>query len=115
MADATLATVPDPEREPERKPLPEIVKLDLSEGMPPHSPIELELLEQQTGRTFEKLTGEEASGADRERALIWLRLRRLGYEPTWQEVGTILIDYVMPDPLGGESSRPSQPSATGTA
>ena len=83
---------------PERRPLPEVVEIDVSVGMPPHSPRETSLLREQTGRGFQELAGEDADDGDRERVMVWFKLRRLGYEPTWEEAGDVLIDYTMPDP-----------------
>lgn len=84
---------------PERAALPTVFKVNMADGMPPHSPAELEQLEQETGKTFEQLGGTEASTASQERLLIYFGLRRLGYEPTWEEAGHVLLDYQAPDPL----------------
>jgi hypothetical protein len=103
----------DPEpvsRLPERKQLPELVEIDVNTGMPPHSPRETSLLRELTGKGFQELAGEDADDGDRERVLVWFKLRRLGYEPTWEEAGDVLIDYVAANPPSGGDSASSPPS-----
>jgi hypothetical protein len=101
---------PEPVRLPTRQ-LPEMIEIDPAAPMPPHSPRESGLLEEMTGKDFTALVGEEASTRDREKVLVWFRLRRLGFEPTWEEVDDVLIDYRTPDPISAEASSSSPPSA----
>jgi hypothetical protein len=79
--------------------------------MPPHSPRETSLLREMTGKGFQELAGEGADDGDRERVLVWFKLRRLGYEPSWEEVGDVLIDYVGANPPSSGDSANSPPSA----
>jgi hypothetical protein len=90
--------------------LPEVVEFDVNAGMPPHSPRETAMLKEMTGRSFQELAGEGADDGDRERVLVWFKLRRLGYEPSWEEAGDVLIDYVTPNPPSGGASTSSPPS-----
>ena len=92
MGESDLARLPD------KRTLPEVVEIDVGGGMPMHSPRETSLLREMTGRGFQELAGENADDGDRERVLVWFKLRRLGYEPTWEDAGDVLIDYVTPDP-----------------
>ena len=100
---------------PERaKPLPDVVEIDVTAGMPPHTARETSLLTSMTGRDYQALAGEGANDGDRERVIVWFTLRRLGYEPSWEEAGDVLIRYVQPDPTSAASSRRSPDSvATG--
>jgi hypothetical protein len=92
-------------------PLPEVIEFDTSAGMPPHSPRETSMLKEMTGRSFQELAGENADAGDREQVLVWFKLRRLGFEPSWEEAGDVLIDYVTPNPPSGGDSTSSPPSA----
>jgi hypothetical protein len=91
--------------------LPEKVELHLDEGMPPHSPRETSMLRDLTGKGFQELVGEGADDGDREAVMVWFKLRRLGYEPTFEEARDVLIEYVAPDPTNAADSTPSPPSA----
>lgn len=79
---------------PKRR-LPEVVELDPAAGLPPHSPRETALLEEQSGKSFEELGNSVSNG---ERLLVWFTLRRMGYEPTWDEAADVLIRYVTANP-----------------
>lgn len=98
--------------QPQRPALPDVIEIDPTEGMPPHSARETSLLAQLSGKKLEELVGDNADQGDRERVLVWFRLRRLGYEPTWDEAGDVLINYVLPNPPSGGASTGSPPSAT---
>jgi hypothetical protein len=102
---------PEPVRLPGRRQLPEMIEIDPKAPMPPHSPRETALLKKLSGKSFPELVGEDADDADREKVLVWFKLRRLGYEPGWDEVDDILIDYREPDPQSAEGSTSSPPSA----
>lgn len=98
-----------------RRAIPDVVDVDISAGLPPHSARETSLLRDLTGRGFSELAGEDADEGDRERVIVWFTLRRLGYEPTWEEAGDVLIRYVTPGPPNGEQPAGSPPSATSGA
>ena len=63
-----------------------------------------------TGRSYFELAGGDAPAEDQERVMVWLALRRLGYEPTWEEAEHVLLDFQTPDPTKGGSSTSSPPS-----
>ena len=63
-----------------------------------------------TGRNIAELTAEDEGEA--ERLLVWFTLRRLGFDPTWEEAGDVLVNYVTPDPPTVSGSTSSPPSAT---
>lgn len=96
---------------PERRELPEVVELNTDEGMPPHSPRETSMLKQMTGSSFAELVGPDADDGDRECVLVWFKLRRLGYEPTFEEARDVLVRYVQPDPTSGGEPTTLPPSA----
>ena len=100
---------------PERRQLPEAITIDPAAGIPPHSPREMSLLAEMTGRQLDELAGEGADQGDRECLLVWFTLRRLGFEPTWEEARDQLVNYVLPNPLGDASSRTSPGSASTSA
>jgi hypothetical protein len=102
---------PEAVTEISKRRLPEVVEFDVNAGMPPHSPRETSMLKEMTGRSFQELAGEGADDGDRERVLVWFKLRRLGFEPTWEETGDVLIEYVTPNPPSGGDSTSSPPSA----
>jgi len=95
------------------RPLPAMVELDPS-VMPMHTPRETSLLKAMTGRSLTELTaGEDADDGDRERVLVWFALRRLGFEPTWEQAGDVLVSYSLESvnpPSGGPQTN-SPPSA----
>ena len=55
--------------------------------MPMHTPRETSLLKAMSGMTIADMTGDGADPGDGERMLVWFALRRLGFEPTWEEAG----------------------------
>ena len=89
---------------PHRRALPEEVLID-GDNPPRHTPNEVRLLKQMTGKTFTDLAGETADFEDQEQVMAWMQLRRDGYEPTWDEVGDMLIQVVKKpeDPTNGGS------------
>jgi hypothetical protein len=109
MADADVMPMP------QRRAMPEMVELDPAAGMPPHSPAEMSLLREMTGKPLAELVGEEGDDGDKEAVLIWFTLRRLGYEPTWEEARNQLVSYVTPTPPSGGDSTTSPPSAASGA
>lgn len=83
--------------------LPTLVEINPQEGIPPHSPKEMTLLRELTGRDFTDLVAEGADQGDRERVIVWFKLRRLGYAPSWDEAGDVLVHYRVADPPSGGS------------
>jgi len=78
------------------------------------SPNLIRALKAQTGKTLDELLGESADEADRVQTIVWLQLRRQGFEAPWDEVGDVALEYVEEpvDPTSGEPSTSSPPSAT---
>jgi hypothetical protein len=74
---------------------------------------EMRRLKEVSGRTMTELMGEEADDADRVQAMVWLKLRREGHDPTWDQAGDVGIDYAapVPDPTSDEHSKSSPDSA----
>lgn len=91
------------------KKLPAILEIEAG-GIPVHTPRETALLKAMSGKDFTELVGEGAEQSDRERALAWFTLRRLGFEPTWEDTEDVLIDFKMPNPQNGDGPRSSPPS-----
>lgn len=81
------------------------------------SPNLIRALKAQTGKTLDELLGESADEADRVQTIVWLQLRRQGFDAPWAEVGDVALEYVEeePDPTSGEPSTSSPPSATSGA
>jgi hypothetical protein len=88
-------------------PLPKSVRIG---GTPRLTPNELRVIKATTGKTLENLMSDEA---DAMQAMVWLRLRRGGFDPTWEEAGDVEADLSdLPlDPTSGESSTTSPGSA----
>jgi hypothetical protein len=76
------------------RPLPERVMLDQREGMPAYSPSEMEQVEEYFGKPFQEI----ATSAKGMRVMVWLHLRRLGYDCSLEEVKDVLIEHPAPDP-----------------
>ena len=78
-------------------------------------PNEMRVLKAQTGRTLQELLGPEGDEEDRLQLLIWLELRRQGFEPSWEEAGdvAVTVEQKPADPTNGEPSETSPPSASG--
>jgi hypothetical protein len=79
------------------RPLPEVVEISTTE-MPMHTPRETALIRAMSGKSVLELTGEDAADDERERVLVWFALRRLGFQPSWDDTQDVLIRFVMPDP-----------------
>jgi len=77
------------------------------------SPNLIRALKAETGKTLDQLLGEGADEADRIQTIVWLQLRRQGFDARWDEVGDVALEYVEEavDPTSGEPSTSSPPSA----
>jgi hypothetical protein len=93
--------------------LPVQIDVDPQDAMPPHSPRETSMLTAMTGKGFQELVGDGADDGDRERVMVWFTLRRLGYQPSWEDAADVLINYTMPDPQNRDGFGSSPPSVTG--
>jgi hypothetical protein len=71
-------------------------------------------LKQASGRRLDDLFGDEADLDDKTQALVWVQLRRHGYQPSWDEAGDVLpaTSQEPPDPTSGARPSSSPPSAT---
>jgi hypothetical protein len=96
-----------------KRPLPKTVPVPTSaeEGMTPN---EMRKLKEASGRRLDELFGDEADLDDKTQALVWVQLRRHGYEPSWDEAGDVLpaTGGEEPDPTSGARSSSSPPSVT---
>ena len=79
---------------PVPEPLPAEVEIDLSSPMVPHTSAEITMLKVMTGKRYQELVGEGADDGERFQVMVWLRLRRLGFQPTWAEAGDVVIKWV---------------------
>lgn len=61
------------------------------------SPNDMRALKAETGRTLSDLM-EGDDDADRVQAVVWLRLRREGYELTWEDAGAVAVEFREDDP-----------------
>lgn len=87
--------------------LPTVIRMSGSARLTPN---ELRLLKAVTGRALQDVMGDEA---DAMQAMVWLRLRRLGYAVSWDQAGDVEADLSeeAPDPTNGEPSPKSPHSA----
>lgn len=90
--------------------LPSKVKIESGGALTPN---EMRLLKEHTGRNLNDLLGGDPEdldvAPDRIQALVFVQLRREGYEVTWDEAGDVLPDYT-PEPPDPTSSAPSKAS-----
>ena len=89
------------------RPLPEFVAVGQS---PRFSPNELRLIKVVTGMTLQDIAQDPA---DMMQAAVWCRLRREGYDVSWEQAGDVQADMTPEpvDPTSGAPSRTSPPSA----
>lgn len=88
MADSDIVT----QNGPVPKDLPTEVDID-AERPPRHTPREMSLVESMAGKRFQDFGIGEA-----EQAMAWFQLRRLGFDPTWEQAGDIFVNTVTLDP-----------------
>lgn len=90
--------------------LPTRVRIEVGGALTPN---EMRLLKEHTGRNLNDLLGGDAedldAAPDRLQALVFVQLRRDGFDVTWDEAGDVLPDYTVepPDPTSGAPSRDS--------
>ena len=105
-----VARLPEPQR-----PLPESVRV--KRGMQ-FSPNEMRTLRDKTGKTLTELLGTDLedldSAPDRIQSLVWIELRRQGYDVEWEDCGDVIPDLEEEpqDPTSAEASATSPPSAS---
>ena len=101
------------------RPLPDTVRI--SRGMS-LSPNEMRTLKEKTGRTLTELLGGDLDdmdeAPDRIQSLVWIELRRMGYDVDWEAAGDVRPEFAEPeppDPTSGEHSTSSPASAASGA
>jgi len=85
--------------------LPAKVTID-PQNPPAHTPREIGLVSGFLGKEWGAMTAAEADQAG-----VWLTLRRLGYDPTWDQALDVLVDYRTADPTNGGPPTSSPDSA----
>lgn len=94
--------------------LPTRVKIEPQGSLTPN---EMRALKEHTGRPLNDLLGGDAedmdAAPDRIQSLVYIQLRREGFEATWEEAGDVLPDYTpeAPDPTPTGLSDSSSTSA----
>jgi len=76
----------------DRHPLPDTVAIDPAHP-PKHTPREMQMVESFLAKNAEEMTIGEG-----EQAVAWFALRRLGYDPSWEEASDVFVDQVPLDP-----------------
>jgi hypothetical protein len=85
------------------------------------TPNEMRALKAATGRRLTDLLGGDEDDVeqlpDRLQSLVWIALRRDGYDVSWEDAGDVLPDMTeaTPDPTRPASSSSSSASAAGGA
>lgn len=94
------------------RPLPTSIRV--AQGMTPN---EMRALKTQTGRSLTDLLGGDPEdmdkAPDRLQSLVWIALRRAGYDVSWQQAGDVAADTEEepPDPTPTDTSNRSSTSA----
>lgn len=81
--------------------LPDEIRID---GAPRFTPNEIRALKVAAGgRPYGEVMNDEA---DAMQAMVWVTLRRQGFEPTWEQAGEVffVMEGATPDPTNGERS-----------
>jgi hypothetical protein len=86
---------------PERKPLPESIRVDTN---PRFSPNELRVMKAQTGRSLDSIMNEPENAVQ---AMIWKALRRAGFDPTFDECADVEAEFPTPEPPDPFTGAPS--------
>jgi len=95
-------------------PLPESVRISPNMSLTPN---EMRLLKEKTGRALNDLIGGDIddmdAAPDRIQSLVWVQLRRDGWELEWEQAGDVRPEFgeVVPDPTNAGPSPGSSGSA----
>jgi hypothetical protein len=95
-----------------KRPLPATVMIgDVKESG--FTPREMRQLKAASGVRLDYLLGDEADLDEKSQAMVWVTLRRMGYDPDWDDVLDVrpVNATEAPDPLNGNSSSSSSPFA----
>jgi hypothetical protein len=105
MAEADIAATPQ-DAPPNGTGLPKSIVVG---GSPRLTPNELRAVRATTGKTLEALMTDEA---DAMQTMVWLKLRRAGYQATWDQAGDVEADLAPepPDPTPSASLTTSRAS-----
>lgn len=106
MADTQIAAAQDNGRTVEE--LPTELKIDPTQP-PKHTPREMDRVEAMAGMPINDFSPGLA-----ERMAVWLHLRRLGFDPTWEQAADVLVDYVTPDPQTAVPATPDSVTSPGS-
>lgn len=82
------------------------------------SPNELRAFKAATGKTLTDTFSDDADEADRYQVMVWVELRRRGYQPTWDEAGDVgfaMGETEASDPTPTDTSPGSPRSVTSGA
>ena len=85
--------------------LPDVVFID-PQHPPRHTAREMQMVEAELGKSIADLTAGQG-----EQVMVFFHLRRLGYDPTFEQAADVLVDQAEPDPTSG----PSEPAASSTS
>ena len=69
------------------------------------TPNQIRALKAESGRNLSDLMDANADEADRMQAIIWLALRRQGYQASWDEAADVAVEFqgdAAPDPTNDE-------------
>ena len=96
--------------------LPERLPTEVTVSQKPDvrfSPNQMRQLKAETGQTMNDLMGEGATEENRMQGLVWLELKRLGYDPSWDEAGDVVVKFEAdePDPTSAAPLTTSPDSA----
>jgi hypothetical protein len=74
-----------------------------AEGLTPN---EMRKLKEASGRRLDDIFGDETDLDDKTQALIWVQLRRDGFDPSWDDAGDVMpiTEDEAPDPTSGGRS-----------
>jgi hypothetical protein len=69
------------------------------------TPNQIRALKAESGQNLSDLMDANADEADRMQAIVWLALRRQGYEASWDDAADVAIEFQgepVPDPTNDE-------------
>ena len=75
------------------------------------TPNEMRIVREATGKGMDELLGGGALTEDNSQAIIYSKLRREGFDVTWEQAGDIVLEFREADPTSGGPSTSSPPSA----
>ena len=69
------------------------------------TPNQIRALKAESGQNLSELMDANADEADRMQAIVWLALRRQGYEASWDQAADVAVEFqgdAAPDPTNAE-------------